>query len=196
MNVIEASNIIEKSMFDIKLILNEVVDTVAQPFLKVDTVTTIEVKQFKECKHVHTFTFNRLLHLEDAFMKAIINNTVTKEFDKDVVTMLKDCATDVTTVGGCLQNINENTVLLVNSNYTDKVNNLVLQQVRKIVVTDLVDTMIAFDGSCLFVSTKDRLNYNKEYCETIEYVDEFITARNYIVGTIDSHHVYKLVVTE
>ena len=193
MNVIEAANIIEKSIFDIKFVFDKVItDTVAQPFMKIDKTTVIETKQFKVNEHVHNFEFNKLLHLERDFMKAIIENEVTREFDTDVITMLKECATDVDTVGECLQHMNENTVLLVNPKYTGKVDNLVLQQAKKIVLTDLVDTVLAFDGSGLFVSTNDYVNYDKDDCETIQFVDKFLTVRQYIVGILDSHHVYKL----
>lgn len=195
MNVIEASNVIEQSIFDIKLVFDKVVtDTVALPFLKVDTdKTVIEAKVFKTNKHAHTFEFNKMLHLEPKFMKAVIANEVTREFDTDVVTMLKECATDVNTVGECLQHMNVNTVLLVNPTYTGKVDNLVLQQASKIIITDLVDTVLGFDGSTLFVSTNDMVNYDNDDCETVDYVDKFQTVRQYIVGTLDSHHVYKLV---
>lgn len=197
MNVIEASNIIEQSIFDIKFVFDTVAtDTVAQPFLKVDTdKTVIEAKVFKTNKHAHTFEFNKMLHLEPDFMKAVIANEVTREFDADVITMLKECATDVNTVGGCLQHMNVNTVLLVNPTYTGKVDNLVLQQASKIIVTDLVDTVLAFDGSMLFVSTNDMANYDNDNCETIKFVDMYQTVREYIVGTLDSHHVYKLTAT-
>lgn len=197
MNVIETSNIIEQSIFDIKCVFDRVVtDTVVHPFLTVDTnKTVIEAKVFKTNKHTHTFEFNRMLHLEQDFMKAVIANEVTREFDADVITMLKECATDVNTVGECLQHMNVNTVLLVNPTYTGKVDNLVLQQAGKIVVTDLVDTVLAFDGSMLFVSTNDMANYDNDNCETVEYVDMFQTVRQYIVGTLDSHHVYHLTAT-
>ena len=192
MNVIEVSNIIETSIFDIKNVFDKVTDTVAQPYLKIDDSTVIEATVFEVSKHEHTFDFNRMLHLEHDFMKAVVTNEVTREFDTDVVAMLKKCATDVDTVGGCLQHMNENTVLLVNPAYTGKVDNLVLQQAKKIVVTDLVDTVLAFDEACLFISTTNVVNYDNEYAETLEYVDRFQTVRQYIVGTLDSHHVYKL----
>lgn len=193
MNVIEVSNIIEKSIFDIKNVFDKVVtDTVAQPFMKVDDATVIETKVFKVNQHTHTFEFNKLLHLEHDFMKAVIENEVTREFDTDIITMLKECATDVNTVGECLQHMNENTVLLVNPTYTGKVDNLVMQQAKKIVLTDLVDTVLAFDGACLFVSTNEFVNQDQDYCETLKYVDKFLTVRQYIVGTLDSHHVYHL----
>lgn len=197
MNVIEASNIIEQSIFDIKFVFDKVTtDTVAQPFLKVDTdKTVIEAKVFKTNQHVHTFEFNKMLHLEPDFMEAVVANELTREFDADVITMLKECATDVNTVGECLQHMNVNTVLLVNPTYTGKVDNLVLQQASKIIVTDLVDTVLAFDGSMLFVSTNDMVNYDNYNCETIEFVDMRQTVRQYIVGTLDSHHVYKLTAT-
>lgn len=195
MNVIEASNILENSIFDIKFIFDNV-DGVAQPFLKIDKdKTIIETKVYQVAKHTHTYDFSKLLHLEHDFMKGIINNEVTREFDTDVVTMLKDCATDVTTVGECLQHMNQNTVLLVNPTYTGKIDNLVLQQASKIVVTDLVDTVLGFDGSMLFVTTDNLVNYDKDYCETDMFADRFITARQYIVGTLDSHHVYQLTAT-
>lgn len=197
MNVIEASNIIEQSIFDIKIVFDKLVtDSVVQPFLNIDTdKTVIETKVFKTNKHTHTFDFNKYLHLEYDFMKAVIANEVTREFDTDVVTMLKECATDVNTVGECLQHMNVNTVLLVNPTYTGMIDNLVLQQASKIIVTDLVDTVLAFDESMLFVSTNDMVNYDNDYCETLTYVDEFQTVREYIVGTLDSHHVYKLTAT-
>ena len=192
MNVIESANIIETSIFDIKNVFDKVTDAVAQPYLKIDDSTVIEATAFEVSKHEHTFDFNRMLHLEHDFMKAVVTNEVTREFDTDVATMLKKCATDVDTVGGCLQHMNENTVLLVNPAYTGKVDNLVLQQAKKIVVTDLVDTVLAFDGACLFVSTTNVVNYDNDYAETLEYVDRFQTVRQYIVGTLDSHHVYHL----
>ena len=192
MNVIESANIIETSIFDIKNVFDKVTDKVAQPYLKIDENTVIEATVFEVSKHEHTFDFNKLLHLEHDFMKAVIENEVTREFDTDVITMLKKCATEVDTVGGCLQHMNENTVLLVNPAYTGKVDNLVLQVANKIVVTDLVDTVLAFDGACLFVSTSDMVNYDNDYCETLQFVDRFQTVREYIVGTLDSHHVFHL----
>lgn len=197
MNVIEASNIIENSIFDIKIVFDKVTtDKVAQPYLNIDGgKTVVEMKSFKTNKHTHTFKFDRMLHLEHDFMKAIITNEVMREFDTDVITMLKECGTDVNTIGECLQHMNSNTVLLVNPTYTGKVDNLVLQQVSKIVVTDLVDTVLAFDGSMLYVSTNEFVNFDNDNCETVEYVDMFQTVREYIVGTLDSHHVYHLTAT-
>ena len=192
MNVIEVSHILETSIFDIKNVFDKVTDKVAQPFLKIDENVVIEATAFEVSKHEHTFDFNKMLHLEHDFMKAVITNEVTREFDTDIITMLKKCATEVDTVGGCLQHMNENTVLLVNPAYTGKVDNLVLQQANKIVVTDLIDSVLAFDGACLFISTSDMVNWDNDYCETLQYVDRFQTVREYIVGILDSHHVYKL----